>query len=89
MKALNSHTGSDHSTFVDIETTAAGSITRVITKRFLPPTTFANAYATPWEGAEQDFTDSNTATWGATVAGGGSNHIQARFNGSVWTVVGK
>lgn len=33
-------------------------------------------------------TDSNTATWGDTVAGGGANVVLAWFNGSEWTVVG-
>ena len=33
-------------------------------------------------------TDSNTATWGATIAGGGANNVQARYNGANWTVVG-
>lgn len=32
--------------------------------------------------------DSNTATWGATVAGGGANKVLANFNGTNWTVVG-
>lgn len=33
-------------------------------------------------------TDSNTATWGATVAGGGANKVLAWYNGTNWTVVG-
>jgi hypothetical protein len=41
------------------------------------------------EGSICDVTDSNTATWGATVANGGGNHVQARCNGTNWTVVGK
>lgn len=41
------------------------------------------------EGDELDITDSNTAIWGATVAGGGSNRIRMRYNGTNWTVVGK
>lgn len=40
------------------------------------------------EGDEFDITDSNTATWGATVAGGGSNRALVRYNGTNWTVVG-
>jgi Pectate lyase superfamily protein len=40
------------------------------------------------EGDEFDITDSNTATWGATVAGGGSNRIRMRYNGTNWTVMG-
>lgn len=33
-------------------------------------------------------TDSNTATWGATIAGGGSNKVLGWYNGTNWTVVG-
>lgn len=39
-------------------------------------------------GAIANVSDSNTATWGATVAGGGANHVLARYNGTNWTVVG-
>lgn len=41
------------------------------------------------EGMEYNIIDSNTATWGATAAGGGSNHVKLRYNGTNWTVVGK
>lgn len=43
----------------------------------------------PATGMMVNFSDSNTATWGATVAGGGANHVLARYNGTNWTVVGK
>lgn len=43
----------------------------------------------PLEGMEYDIVDCNTAAWGATAAGGGSNHVKLRYNGSAWTVVGK
>lgn len=33
-------------------------------------------------------TDSNTTTWGATIAGSGANTVLAWYNGSNWTVVG-
>lgn len=33
--------------------------------------------------------NSNTATWGATIAGGGVNKVLAFFNGTNWTVAGK
>lgn len=33
-------------------------------------------------------TDSTTATWGATIAGGGSNKVLAFYNGTNWTVSG-
>jgi hypothetical protein len=48
--------------------------------------TFANLPASPIEGMLVPVTDSNTATWGATIAGGGSNHVLACYNGTAWTV---
>lgn len=50
---------------------------------------FASLPASPVEGMLVGVTDSNTATWGATIAGSGSNHVLAYFNGTVWTVAGK
>lgn len=50
--------------------------------------TFANLPASPVAGTLATITDSNTATWGATIAGGGANNVLARYNGSAWTVVG-
>lgn len=41
------------------------------------------------EGMERGVTDSNTATWGATVAAGGANHVLAYCDGTLWTVAGK
>jgi hypothetical protein len=32
-------------------------------------------------------TDSSTATWGATIAGGGTNRVLAFHNGTNWTVM--
>lgn len=40
------------------------------------------------EGMEYDIVDCNTTTWGATAAGGGSNHVSVRYNGTNWTVTG-
>lgn len=40
------------------------------------------------EGTIAAITDSTTATWGATITGGGSNHVEGRCNGTNWTVVG-
>lgn len=34
-------------------------------------------------------TDSNTATWGATIAAGGSNIVLGFYNGTNWTVAAK
>lgn len=33
-------------------------------------------------------TDASTATWGATIAGGGANKVLAFYNGTNWTVAG-
>lgn len=40
-------------------------------------------------GLVECVSDSTTVTWGATVTGGGTNNVQARCNGSAWTVEGK
>lgn len=52
-------------------------------------TTFAGLPSAPVVGQIANVSDSNTATWGATVAAGGANRIAARWNGSNWTVTGK
>jgi hypothetical protein len=41
------------------------------------------------EGMLASVNDSNTNTWGATVANGGSFHILVFCNGTNWTVAGK
>jgi hypothetical protein len=51
--------------------------------------TFSNAISSPVEGATQAFTDSTTNTWGATITGGGSNHVLGYYDGTNWTVMGK
>lgn len=53
----------------------------------LAPTAFASL-PTGAEGSLACVTDSNTATWGATIAGGGANNVLAFFNGTNWTVAG-
>lgn len=50
---------------------------------------FASVPATPVEGMLVGVTDSNTAAWGANIAGGGANHVLAYYNGTNWTVAGK
>lgn len=50
---------------------------------------FASLPATPVEGMLVAVSDSNTAVWGATIAGGGANHVLASYNGTNWTVAGK
>lgn len=51
--------------------------------------TFDTLPASPVVGQTANISDSNTATWGATAAAGGSNRVLVRWNGTVWTVVGK
>ena len=50
---------------------------------------FASVPATPVEGMLVAITDSSTATWGATITGGGANHVLGYYNGTNWTVAGK
>lgn len=40
------------------------------------------------EGSEAGVSDSTTAIFGATITGGGSNHVLAYCNGTNWTVAG-
>lgn len=50
---------------------------------------FASLPALPLVGMTYVVTDSNTNTWGANIAGGGSNTVLAWYNGTNWTVIGK
>lgn len=60
-----------------------------------PVQTAPNTYASlpvcsaSTEGSMRAVTDSNTVTWGATVAGGSTNHVLAYCDGTAWTVAGK
>jgi hypothetical protein len=51
--------------------------------------TFATLPTSPVAGMQAYITDCNTATWGATAAGGGSTKVLVWYNGSNWTVIGK
>jgi hypothetical protein len=51
--------------------------------------TFATLPSSPVAGMQAYITDCNTATWGATAAGGGSSKVIVWYNGSNWTVMGK
>jgi hypothetical protein len=55
------------------------------------PVPFASlpACSSSIEGARGAVSDSTTNTWGATVTGGGSNHILAYCDGTNWTVAAK
>jgi hypothetical protein len=57
----------------------------------LAPQTFASlpAASAANEGSLASVTDSTTAVWGATITGGGANHVLAFSNRSNWTVAGK
>lgn len=53
----------------------------------LAPTAFASL-PTGAEGDLACITDSSTATWGATITGGGANNVIGFFNGTNWKVMG-
>ena len=57
----------------------------------LAPTTFRKLLpcAPSVEGSIRAITDSNTDTWGAPITGGGSNHVLAYCDGTIWTVAAK
>ncbi len=54
-------------------------------------TTFSTlaACSSSLEGAFRAVTDSTTNTWGATITGGGTNHVLAYCDGTNWTVMAK
>ncbi len=53
------------------------------------PTTYSTlpTCAAGTEGSQRAITDSTTATWGATIAGGGTTHVLAYCDGTHWTVM--
>jgi hypothetical protein len=55
----------------------------------LPGNSGSNTNYPVYYGMEYSIVDCNTATWGATAAGGGSNQVSVRYNGANWTVTGK
>lgn len=50
---------------------------------------FASLPAVPVEGMIYAVSNSNTAVWGATISGTGTDHVLAYFNGTNWTVAAK
>ena len=48
-----------------------------------------SACASGTEGTSEPVTDSTTATWGATITGGCTNHVLAYCDGTNWTVAAK
>jgi hypothetical protein len=53
------------------------------------PVKFAQLPGSALIGATAIITDSTTATWGATIAGGGANQVLGFWNGAHWTVAAK
>jgi hypothetical protein len=47
------------------------------------------AASSTFKGRQAFVTDSTTATWGATVTGGGANNVLVVCDGTNWTVMGK
>lgn len=66
--------------------------TRITSQQYIRPgqVPYATYTCSPaLVGAYVTITDSNTVTWGANIAGGGTNRVFAFCNGSNWTVAGK
>jgi hypothetical protein len=57
----------------------------------IDPTAFSNlpTCASGTQGMLKPVSDSTTNIWGATISGGGSNHVLAYCDGSNWTVAAK
>lgn len=55
----------------------------------VPTFSTLTACASGGEGATSPVSDSTTVVWGATVTGGGANHVLAYCNGTNWTVAAK
>lgn len=53
------------------------------------PTANLVACSATTEGSSVGVTDANANTWGGGFTGGGTNHINAYCNGTLWTVMGK
>jgi hypothetical protein len=68
-------------------TTLGGSYNGLETTVEFVPTAFASL-PTPISGMTAVISNSSTATWGATIAGGGATTVLAWYNGSNWTVIG-
>jgi hypothetical protein len=49
---------------------------------------FASLPASQPVGTLANISDSTIATIGGTIAGGGTNHVLGRYNGTAWKVIG-
>ncbi len=57
-------------------------------RTIIPNAVFSQLPTVPATGMLRVVTDSNTTTWGATIAGGGTDAVLAWYNGTNWTVMG-
>jgi hypothetical protein len=78
-------------TRVGIGTTTPQTLLDVAGQARVKPVAFSAlpAASSTIEGAIAAVTDSNTNTWGATISGGGTNHVLAYCDGTNWTVAAK
>jgi hypothetical protein len=73
---------------VEVNTGTAGTFRDLKVRALVSnAVTFANAVTSPAQGTLQEFTDSSTTTFGATITGGGSGKVLGRYNGTNWVVV--
>jgi len=72
----------------DGSTTFNGPITSTKTGKLGDYTVATLPSASANTGYECNVTDSSVTTFGSTVAGGGSNNVKVRSNGTNWTVTG-
>jgi len=92
--AYYAHTGLGHNFIVNggfssaFSVTSAGNITATGTAKLGDFTVATLPSAASNTGHECNVTDSSVTTFGATVAGGGSNNVKVRSNGTNWTVTG-
>lgn len=81
--SFNSTNGEDpDTTYFEVGITGVATIQKAYR---LTPLAFASL-PTPAEGMMAWVNDSNTATYGATVAGGGANKVLVVYNGTNWKV---
>lgn len=89
--AVDSGIGRSAAGVVEANNGTQGTLRDFLARRLGPsPVAFASlpAAAAGNKGMIAAVTDSSTATWGATITGGGANNVLAWSNGSNWTVIG-
>lgn len=73
---------------VEVNSGTAGTYRDIKARVFKSSGTAYASLPTAAAGDIAYVTDSSTATWGATIAGGGANKVLAFYNGTNWTVAG-